>query len=616
MSLYAELKRRNVVRVGIAYAVIGWILAQIAEFAFENFGAPEWVLKTVVVFLLLGLPLALFFAWAFEITPDGVKREEDVDRSQSITQNTGRRLDRAIIGLLVLALGYFIWERQAVDEQDDAVDQSSVAAIDENVTPGPKKRSIAVLPFVNMSSDEEQEWFSDGLTEELLNALARTPDLLVAARTSSFRYKGSSDDIQTIAAALGVAHVLEGSVRRDRDRLRVTAQLIRASDGFHLWSQTYDRNPEDVITIQEEVAIEIATALETAMDPEALAKMMSSGTDSVAAFNAYLQGLAYGADTLSTGDAYEFLGARDAFERAVELDPTFVLAYWELARFWEIQLRSANIVAGIVEMPRVEIQLLFDDAIEKAIEYQKNPVDKLRFRALQAAQRLRYLQALRLSTEYLGHRPNDQRAQDFQLSLLADLSMDERLIATIEEFQERDGFDTLVVQTSITFSLISDDKPFIREFAQQALRNIPDSAFLNYQAHRSLLWAGDIDGASQLVPIIMSSDMPQESRDLVSLRQACADDRLSNARRIYARLLKNHPEDTSIMWISHSIMGEEEKALETMMLLDVEEDLGSISDFLSYAYFDAKQFPNLMAMLESQGISPREPKEIPYRCKS
>lgn len=119
-----------------------------------------------------------------------------------------------------------------------------------------------------MSSDQEQEWFSDGLTEELLNTLARTPDLLVAARTSSFKYKGSSDDIQTIAAALGVAHVLEGSVRRDRDRLRVTAQLIRASDGFHLWSQSYDRNPQDVITIQEEIAIEIATALETAMDPE------------------------------------------------------------------------------------------------------------------------------------------------------------------------------------------------------------------------------------------------------------------------------------------------------------------------------------------------------------
>ena len=603
-------------RVGIAYAVIGWILAQIAEFAFENFGAPEWVLKTVVVFLLLGLPLALFFAWAFEITPDGVKREEDVDRSKSITQNTGRRLDRAIIGLLVLALGYFMWERQAVDEQDDAVDQSAVAAIDESVTPGPKKRSIAVLPFVNMSSDEEQEWFSDGLTEELLNALARTPDLLVAARTSSFKYKGSSDDIQTIAAALGVAHILEGSVRRDRDRLRVTAQLIRASDGFHLWSQTYDRNPEDVITIQEEVAIEIATALETAMDPKALAKMMSSGTDSVAAFNAYLQGLAYGVDTLSTGDTYEFLGARDAFERAVELDPTFVLAYWELAQFWEVQLRAANIVAGIVEMPRAEIQLLYDDAIEKAIEHVRNPVDKLRFRALQAAQRLRFLQALRLNTEYLEHRPNDQRAQDFQLRLMADLSMDAQLIATIKEFQERDGFDTLVIQVSVTLSVMSDDKHFIREFAQQALRNIPDSAFLNYQAHRSLLWAGDIDGASQLVPIIMSSDMPQESRDLVSLRQACADNRLSNARRIYARLLKNHPEDTSIMWISHSIMGEEEKALETMMLLDVEEDLGSISDFLSYAYFDAKQFPNLMAMLESQGISPREPKEIPYRCKS
>ncbi|MDH5502124.1 MAG: adenylyl cyclase, partial [Gammaproteobacteria bacterium] len=379
MSLIAELKRRNVVRVGVAYIVIGWVLAQIAEFAFENFGAPDWVLKTVVVILLLGLPLALFFAWAFEMTPEGVKREKDVDRSQSITHSTARKLDFLIIAALVVALGYFVWERQstvetaAVAEQADAPDSGEVSS-DE-----PTARSIAVLPFVNMSSDQEQEWFSDGLTEELLNALARTPDLLVAARTSSFKFKGSTEDVPTIAKALGVAHILEGSVRRGGNQLRVTAQLIRASDGFHLWSQTYDRNPEDVIAIQEEIAINIATALETAMDPEALAKMVSSGTNSVAAYNAYLKGLAYGASTLSTGDTYTFLGARDSFEQAIALDPEFSLAYWKLADFWRIQLSETNIVAGIVEMPREEMQKRFDDAIEKAIATERDPVTVIRF---------------------------------------------------------------------------------------------------------------------------------------------------------------------------------------------------------------------------------------------
>jgi TolB-like protein len=283
MSFFEELKRRNVVRVGVAYVVIGWVTAQIAEFAFENFGAPDWVLKTIVVILLLGLPIALFFAWAFEMTPDGVKREKDVDRSESITSMTGRKLDRLIIAALVLAVAYFLWDRQTGVEQLESIAPPAAAETAEVEQPpvaGTDPRSIAVLPFVNMSSDQEQEWFSDGLTEEILNSLARTPDLLVAARTSSFKFKGSPEDIPTIAASLGVAHILEGSVRSSGDQLRVTAQLIRASDGFHLWSQTYDRNPEEVIAIQEEIAIEIAIALETAMDPEALAHMVSSGTSS------------------------------------------------------------------------------------------------------------------------------------------------------------------------------------------------------------------------------------------------------------------------------------------------------------------------------------------------
>ena len=491
MNFLAELKRRNVVRVGIAYVLIGWVLAQVAEFAFENFGAPDWVLKTFVTLLLLGLPLALFFAWAFEMTPEGIKREEDVDRSQSITASTGHKLNYVIIAALVVALGYALWSQQpdeapaAPQAQAVTTDDDAVAKQDAVEHKAPSQRSIAVLPFVNMSSDQAQEWFSDGLTEEILNALARTPDLLVAARTSSFKYKNSDEDIPTIAAALGVAHVLEGSVRSARDRLRVTAQLIRASDGFHLWSQTYDRDPEDVIQIQEEIAIEIATALETAMDPEALARMVSSGTSSVPAYNAYLEGLAANASSLSTADVYTFLRARDAFVRAIELDPEFSSAYWELAQFWEIQARTTNIVAGIVEMPKEDMFAEYEKAIEKAIRYERDPVSQLRFRALQAAQNLQTAQALRLNTAYLAKRPNDQDAQNRQLELLSDLGMIDELRAAIEDYERRDGHDLVVTNNSITFSILTGDKDFVRRFALDALRRIPDRPFIQYQAHRA-----------------------------------------------------------------------------------------------------------------------------------
>jgi len=620
MSLFAELKRRNVVRVGVAYAIVGWVIAQIAEFAFENFGAPEWVLKTVVVILLLGLPLALFFAWAFEMTPEGVKREKDVDRSQSITGNTGHKLDKLIIGALVVALAYFVWERQAVDSTPQV--ENTVASSAQEATPDSAdadtvvaERSIAVLPFVNMSSDVEQEWFSDGLTEEILNALARTPDLLVAARTSSFKFKGSTEDVPTIAESLGVAHVLEGSVRRGGDQLRITAQLIRARDGFHLWSQTYDRSPDDVIAVQEDIAVEIAVALQTAMDPEALKSMMSAGTSSVAAYNAYLEGLAYGVSTISTGDAFEMLRAMEAFTRAVELDPQFALGYWELARFWVIQLQATNIVAGNLDMSTADMRLRFDAAIESAIRYEQDAVTKTKYRVAQAQQNGNYAQALRLNGSYLLQRPNDQRAQAAQLDLLADMSLDDELKAAIIDFQERDGYDFQVANTSMTFSLISDDPEFIRDFSQTGLRRLGDSAFIRYQAHRALLWAEDVDGAAQLLPFINASDLPEESKLLVALRQACAERRLSDAAGVFDRLMALVEGDVSMNYIGNMIFGQIETANAALKPLDDASDIATLKDFLSYAYFDAYQFPRLLEHLEGQGITPRQPKLIPYRCK-
>jgi len=337
MSLFAELQRRNVIRVGIAYAIVGWILAQIAEFAFENFGAPDWVLKSVVVILLLGLPLALFFAWAFEITPEGLKREADVERSQSITSHTGRKLDRVIIGVLVLFLGWFAFDKFYVSSGPEPVPESTV-----------QEKSIAVLPFVAMSSAPDDEYFADGLTEEILNALTQLPELLVTARTSAFSFKGQDIPIQEIAAALGVNHIVEGSVRRSGERLRVTAQLIRADDGFHLWSQNYDSTSTDTIAVQENIAEQIASALDVVLDDRKRAAMKQAGLRDVEAFTLYQKGLevyerAHGEMNTSEG----LRQANVYFEKVIERVPTFSQVYLDHSDlFIHILTDSASGVSG------------------------------------------------------------------------------------------------------------------------------------------------------------------------------------------------------------------------------------------------------------------------------
>ena len=307
MSFLGELKRRNVVRVGIAYAVIGWVLAQIAEFAFENFGAPDWVLKSFIVLLLLGLPLALFFAWAFEITPDGIKREQDIDRSESISSQTGRKLDFLIIGVLAVALAYFAFDKFAGVQPTTAPDMV---------------QSIAVLPFANMSDDRDH--FADGLTEELLNLLAKNKDLKVAGRTSSFAFKGRNEDLREIGDALGVAKVLEGSVRRSGERVRITAQLINVADGFHIWSDTYDKKLADIFEIQDQVAGAITQALELHLTPEA--KRLTNNPE---AYALYLEAVAFAA-LQNLGDLPRGI---EALDRATALDPQFAKAY-ELKAFF------------------------------------------------------------------------------------------------------------------------------------------------------------------------------------------------------------------------------------------------------------------------------------------
>ena len=255
MSIFTELSRRNVFRVGIAYAVASWVLLQIFDVISPIFELPEWAPKLIFVILAIGLVPALIFAWVFEMTPEGLKKESEVDRSASIVSATGHRLNYVITGFLIVAVALLLVERQfkpVVVAEPDAVVAS------EEVQTG---KSIAVLPFVNMSSDAEQEFFSDGITEEILNSLASVKELKVAGRTSSFAFKGQNDDLRRIGDALGVNHILEGSVRKAGAQVRITAQLIQVDNGFHLWSETYDRELTDVFAIQDEIANEILKQL-------------------------------------------------------------------------------------------------------------------------------------------------------------------------------------------------------------------------------------------------------------------------------------------------------------------------------------------------------------------
>ena len=315
-SFFAELKRRNVYKVAVAYAVVGWLLVQVATQVFPFLEIPNWVVRLVIALVMIGFPIALVIAWAFEATPEGIKRTEDVDLAAAARRPRHRAWIVVVIIAGAMSLGLFFLGRITAPSKQSGINEVS-------------SKSIAVLPFVNMSSDKEQDYFSDGLSEELLNQLAQIPQLRVIARTSSFSFKSKEIDVATIARTLNVANVLEGSVRKSANTLRVTAQLVRASDSSHLWSQTYDRNLTDVFKVQDEIAGKVVAALKVTLLPtQELPK--AQRTNNPEAYEQFLQGRYY----LNRFSVADFDKARVFLERACQLDPKFPLAWAALSRVW------------------------------------------------------------------------------------------------------------------------------------------------------------------------------------------------------------------------------------------------------------------------------------------
>ncbi len=335
MSFLAELRRRNVIRMAGLYVVGAWLVVQVAETLLPAFDVPAWVLRAIIIVLALGFVPALVFSWIFELTPDGLKRDADVDPSSSIAPQTGRRMDRVLFAVMALALAYFALDKFVLGSRPDTAPPATAESPgtpgaaepgDASVATPTHAASIAVLPFVNMSSDPEQEFFSDGLSEELLNRLAQVPKLRVIARTSSFSFKDKDVDVATIARALDVANVLEGSVRRSGDTLRITAQLIRAADSSHLWSRTYDRQMTDVFKVQDEISTEVVAALKLTLLPgESVPR--TQRTNSVQAYEHFLRGDAI-LQLGRTGGSEE---AEAELRQAIALDPGYANAWANLS---------------------------------------------------------------------------------------------------------------------------------------------------------------------------------------------------------------------------------------------------------------------------------------------
>jgi len=328
MSLVAELRRRNVFRVAAAYLVVGWLLTEVLTTILPTLGAPEWAARAVILIFAFGFIPAVVISWFYELTPEGIKREHEVDHDDPAAATTRKKVDHITIGtaiVLIILVGLF----SARQTSDDA------APSDVPVS----NASVAVLPFVNMSNDKDNEYFSDGLTETLLHMLAQIPDLKVAARTSSFAFKDQNISIQEIARALEVAHVLEGSVQRAGDRVRITAQLIRASDGFHVFSENFDRQLDDIFVVQDEIAEKVGQALSASLlgsdetPPKLAASLTTTNTD---AYDLYLQACKERA-TYSFGG---LIAAEDLLKGALLIDPDFTEAKTELAASYIHQLET------------------------------------------------------------------------------------------------------------------------------------------------------------------------------------------------------------------------------------------------------------------------------------
>jgi TolB-like protein len=602
MSLLAELKRRNVIRMAGLYLVGAWLVLQVADILLPVFDAPDWVMKALVALLVLGIVPTVVLSWVYELTPEGLKREHEVDRSRAGAEVGGRRLDIAVVGILLLIGALLIWRLWVGAEEPGAT----------AVRPAPAAvvadKSIAVLPFADFSAGGDQGWFADGLAEEILNSLARTPDLLVSARTSSFKYKGSALAIPEIAAELGVAHVLEGSVRSGGGRVRVTAQLIRAADGFHLWSQTYDRDVADVIAIQEDLARQIATAMQTSMDPEALADMAVVGTHSVEAYQAYLQGLALRRELTQEGVKQGY----ERFEQARTLDPAFAAAHALAADYWLTQLDPTSTVAGSSDVTPEEMGKRFAERSDLAIRHASSESTRLEYRAQRAGHDLRLREAIELYRRLGSERPPDHWAWTSLIAIALQASDPATATYGLEQAWPQALRNREVAISHLNNAHRAYDRQRAADEVLAIMAQWPDDPQVLYQVHRTLLWARRVEAARAVYERWQGlAQAGGVGVAIAKARQDCAEGRRAP---VEAALAASATNDVVTRWFLLMMLGRRAEAEALLQPLEEGGRLYPLAGFLLYPQFDPHPYPSLMQVLEREQVQRPPPEPAPFDC--
>jgi TolB-like protein len=602
MNLVAEIQRRKVAQWLLAYAAGAWVALQVLGLMVDTFEWPRLVMRIGVLVAVTGSAVALILAWHH-----GERGVQAAPRNELLA-----------LAVVLLLGGAVVWRFAGTPTAAPAAPAAAAATPAASASapaPAPADdKSIAVLPFTNLSGGEEDGLFADGLSEEIINSLTRVPDLQVAARSSSFALRGSTLGATELAAKLRVSHVLEGSVRRAGDRVRISVQLIRARDGFNAWTETYDRSSQDIIAIQEDVARSIALALKTVTDPKALAQMQRAGTRSVPAFAAYLKGLALQGKSFETGNMDYRPPALEAFDLAVSLDPDFMEARKQAIDIvrGSLDVTSFNARAS-VSAPYKERMRDFKRRLDEASEHAADPATASYLQSQRALVDLRIAEALRLLQRYLQANPDSVEALLGAEGLARTLG--QRQLA--REFLERvyRGAD----DASKSARALSEmgrlpDHPRAAAMARESLKRFPGNAGLAYQSQRALLSAGDTRGAAALLPLLLASEVDDESKVLVQMRQACGEGRRHDAEVLFARIDKPDAWDPLPRWHGLLLLGRTAQANQMLAKYDRPGELYAILPFMSYPKFDITAFPNLRAELERQGVPIRPVEPEPYNC--
>ncbi len=516
-NILEELKRRNVIRVGLAYLVLSWVLLQIADVLFQALGLSDQALTLLLAILLIGFIPVVVFSWIYELTPEGVKRESEIDASQSITAHTGHRLNIAIVALLLIAVGFAAWDLFL--SPADIAESSAVSgqAGAQSALDGTAQRSIAVLPFADMSEAGDQAYFADGISEELLNVLAGVDGLMVAARTSSFKFRGDEHDIVEIGAALNVSTVLEGSVRKSGNEVRITAQLIDVAGGFHLWSASYDRELDNIFAVQDEIALAIVDALKLELQLEDSAPATRS--ESGEAYDLYLRGRELAREPSKDG----LLSGIRYFEQALDIDPNFAPALGAIAMAW----------VWLEDYGGVEAQEAFDKAepaAQRALEIDPNRADALTAMGFLEERKYQDSVAARDFFERaLASNPTFIEAYTLYADTLADLGDPVRALEVRMEGVERD----------------------------------PLSNFLRSRTASQLMQMGRLDEALEMVDEILetSPDDTYAHEEFGNVR--LVQGRLADAVIAYEFVHENRPGDpyaAALISACYALMGDSEEA--------------------------------------------------------